>query len=67
MKTVKITCDSCGADLTDTGAMPAYRIRVTAEPLRHTSVMTYDVLVYSPLDHDMYFCGLVCMDKKNNR
>lgn len=61
MQKNKITCDRCGADIATTGEMPAFRLRLSAEELPHSSNIGYSVLVYPPIDSDCHFCNLTCL------
>jgi len=61
MKTERVICDNCGKDITETGAMPAYRLRLTAEQLEHNTKFVHAVLIYPPLPADLYFCNLQCL------
>jgi hypothetical protein len=62
MKTVKIECDYCQADLTVTNSMPRFRINVECEPLLHISGMPiFATFVQPPIDQPLHFCGLPCM------
>lgn len=55
------TCDQCDKDLTYTGNCVDYRIGVYAEniPTRSCSVTLMNI--EPPFDHDIHFCGVVCM------
>lgn len=61
MREVKITCDGCGKDITNTAQMPAFRLHLLAEALPHTSNSVYAVLVYPPIESDCYFCDTSCL------
>lgn len=63
MKAVTITCDGCGKDITETGAMPAFRLHLSAEHVPSTTKVGYLVLVYPPIREDHYFCDLYCLRK----
>lgn len=60
-KEVKISCDSCGKDITSTGGIPGFRLHLASEilPMREGPVAA--VLVYPDIDNDMYFCDLRCL------
>ena len=62
MKTVKIECDNCDEDLNDAGAMPSFRLRLTSESIPNSGGMVYSILTYPPIEHDLYFCGLGCLN-----
>jgi len=61
MREVKITCDGCGKDITNTAQMPAFRLHLLAESLPHTSNSVYSVRVYPPIKRDCYFCDTECL------
>lgn len=67
----KITCDECQADITATGAMPGFRLKLSCESLPQIGASSYAVMVYPPLDHTHYFCGMDCigvwMSKQTNQ
>lgn len=60
MKKIEITCDSCGADLSQESSMPGYRLSLSCEPTP-TGCVVYSVLVYPPLDRPHHFCGTGCL------
>lgn len=61
MITISITCEHCGKDITNTGKMPAFRLKLSAEALPSTSGVILTVLVSPPIDGERYFCGLSCL------
>lgn len=61
MKKLEITCDTCGADITTTGPMPAHRLELRAVDLPQTGGFTYAVMNYPPIDRDYHFCGIKCL------
>ena len=63
MKTVTILCDNCNADLNDAGAMPTYRLCLKSEAVPNSGGIMYSVMVYPLIAHDMYFCGLGCLNQ----
>lgn len=60
-KTVRILCDHCGGDITTTGKMPAFRLRLAAEALEHAVNVIHAVNVHPPIKEDAYFCNLFCL------
>ena len=60
-KETKITCDNCESDLTDSGSMPRYRLHLSAERMRNKSNVECAVIVYPPIERDLYFCGMKCL------
>jgi len=66
-KITTITCDACGNDLTETNAMPKFRLRLTSEALPHNTNSIYAVMVYPPIRNDMYFCSIACIREYVNR
>ena len=67
-KTVKVTCDGCGHDLTTRSNSVDYRLLLAAEskPGYGTGFYT-DMMIYPPVDRTYYFCGLQCLDHWRNR
>jgi len=65
MKDTKITCDSCGNDLTYTGNCIDYRILVCCEvkPLYPGSMSATAMGISPPLEGDHHFCGSICLRK----
>lgn len=61
-KTVKITCDQCGEDITDTGLMPKCRIVIHSERLPHTTNERYAISAHDPVPTPLYFCSWACME-----
>ena len=61
MEKVEITCDYCGKDITVTSETPAFRLKLSAEGLPHTSKGIYTVLVNPPISSDCHFCNLACL------
>jgi hypothetical protein len=57
----KVTCDNCNADLTNTGAMPRFRLRLSSEGLTHNSDMIYAVMVFPEIERDHHFCSKSCL------
>jgi hypothetical protein len=64
VKTVKVTCDGCGADLTTRSNSVDYRLVLFAEnkPGNGSGVYT-DMGIGPPVDRTYYFCRLDCMDR----
>jgi hypothetical protein len=61
MKTMKITCDRCEADLTTTGNCEDYRLALVNERVPSRGGATTDMIVYPLINVDMHFCGLTCL------
>ena len=61
MKNIKITCDDCGKDITETGSMPAFRLVLSSEKLPSSANSIYAVLVEPPIDRTYYFCNCICL------
>lgn len=59
----KVTCDKCGEDITETGAMPRYRIVLDCESLPSNTNYRYAVAISPPIDQTMHFCGFVCLSE----
>lgn len=56
-----ITCDNCEKDITKTGAMPTFRLKLSSEALPQEGGITFAVVVYPLLDGDKYFCDRICL------
>lgn len=67
MKQIKITCDNCMNDITQTDATPAYRIELQAKPMPHSTSFIHDLCVMPPIDREMYFCGVGCLKQWVNK
>lgn len=63
MREEKTTCNNCGADITNTGKTPKFRLRLVAEALPHTASTIHAVLVYPPIKEDHHFCNLKCLQE----
>ncbi len=61
-KQTKITCDSCGKDLTFTGNCDGYYITLANTRMASWGGAVTLMAVYPALDHDLTFCGLTCLD-----
>lgn len=62
MQTIEIKCDQCGADLSDAGAMPSYRLHLHPEPIPNSGNEMYAVMVFPPMDgKSAHFCGIRCL------
>ncbi len=67
-KTVKITCDGCGADLTTRSNSVDYRLVLASEGKPGYGAGAYtDMMIYPPVARDFYFCGLGCLDHWRSR
>jgi hypothetical protein len=63
MKTVSITCDQCGNDLSTPTPRPDYFLTLT-EHAAPTTNFVYSVHIERQLKSgDMHFCGLGCLVK----
>ncbi len=61
MNQTKITCDSCGADLTTTGNCVDYRLAVTSEPIPSGGGLVTLMHVEPIIPHAAHFCGMQCL------
>ena len=66
-KTVQLTCDGCGADIAYTGNSVDYRLALVVQSMPSRGGFVTDMMIYPPLKHDCYFCGLNCMDQWTDR
>ena len=63
MLNTTITCDTCAADLTESGSMPKYYLTLQAFRMANTSGMEYLVGVMPPINKRMDFCSMTCLEK----
>lgn len=61
MKTITITCDQCGKDLSESGPMPTYMITLDSVMVSSTSDFRYAVHVTPPVARQKHFCGPKCV------
>jgi hypothetical protein len=66
-KTVKISCDECGADLSYSGNSVDYRVALLNESIPSRGGFVTDMMIYPALEQNAYFCGLGCLDKWRDR
>lgn len=67
-KTVKVTCDGCGRDLTTRTNIVDYRLVLASESKPSHGPGAYtDMALYPPVDRDYYFCDLECLDHWRDR
>lgn len=60
---IKILCDSCQANLTQTTNSIDYRLKLSCEVIPcHKGAVT-DMMVYPPIDADKHFCSKGCLQK----
>lgn len=57
----EITCDHCGADLTQTTNCEGYRLHLGNELIPSVGSVVTLLSVERALDEDAYFCGLICL------
>lgn len=62
-KTVKITCDGCGSDLTTTGNCDAYRLHLSNERIPSAGGFVTMMGMYPVLESDLYVCSVACLIK----
>lgn len=66
---VQILCDTCEKDISPhvSGCPAEYILHVQAQDIaQHKAGQAiYSVMVYPPIDNDLYFCGIGCMQKYN--
>lgn len=67
-KTVRVTCDGCGSDLTTRSNSVDYRLVLAAQSKPGYGPGFYtDMMIYPPVDRAYYFCGLGCLDHWRDR
>lgn len=60
-KLVRIVCDNCNSDLTDTGNSIDWRLALINERKECRDVAVTNMMIYPSIDRDAYFCGLGCL------
>jgi hypothetical protein len=58
---IEITCDGCKTDITVTGAMPTYRLKLSSEEIHQIAGFRFTAVPDTIIEQDAYFCGLVCL------
>lgn len=63
MKKEEVLCDNCGGDITYTHNSIDYRISCCVERIPHNprASSVTSMMIYPPLEHDHYFCGVGCL------
>ena len=68
MKTEKVTCDGCGADLTRRTNSVDYRLVLASESKPgHGSGFYTDMMIYPAIQRAHHFCDLACLDHWRGR
>ena len=62
MKTVTITCDGCGKNLTVSKSSGRFRLALSPQLIEHTSKGD-DVGTAKPSTDLVHFCDLTCLDR----
>jgi hypothetical protein len=61
---LNLSCDNCNVDLSDSGPMPRFRMRLVNERMPNKSGFTYAVSVSPIIPVGEYdFCGSECLSK----
>ena len=60
-KELKISCDSCGRDLTSTTNCEDYRIALLNDSIPSIGEPVTAMAVYPPLRQDHYLCDIKCL------
>lgn len=61
MRVITVICDHCGADLSDAGPMPSYRIALASEAIPNSGPAMFDVAVGPQIPEPMHFCKMACL------
>lgn len=63
MKMIKIACDNCDTDLTESPIRPAYRLMLHVEriPTESECEMCAPEISRPPLNEDAHFCNIGCL------
>lgn len=59
----QINCDYCESDLTVSEGITKYRLDLICTACQHVGGNVLDVYIYPPLDKDLHFCGLGCLNR----
>jgi len=62
---IKIICDTCDKDITTCEGGLDYRLYLLAQKVPNRSNIQLDLCVRPPIDDDMYFCSLRCLEKSD--
>ncbi len=60
---ITIMCDSCNRDLTSCEQIMDFRLNVKCERIPMVSGIVIDVMIYPPIDRELNFCGIGCLNK----
>lgn len=60
-KSVKITRDACGADLTTSTNSVDWRLALVNEPIPPAGGNVTAAMKYRVIEGDRYFCGIPCL------
>jgi hypothetical protein len=63
MKTITVTCDGCGRDITTTGNCEDWRLKLANDPIPNPGPTATLLAISPPIREDKYFCGLKCLAK----
>lgn len=61
MKSVRITCDRCEANLTSTGNCEDFRLLLSPEAIPSVGGFVTAMVMLPALDRDYHFCGWKCL------
>jgi hypothetical protein len=68
MRTERVTCDGCGADLTTRTNMVDYRLVLASESKPGHGEGFYTAMgIYPTINRAHHFCGLACLDLWRDR
>jgi hypothetical protein len=63
MRTTTINCDTCNADLTDSGPRPTYYLTLNSVKMANRSGAEFAIMVHPPTKGQMDFCSKACLAK----
>ena len=63
MRIVKVICDYCNGDLTETSNCYDYRILLKSDIIPCKEGMVTDMHIFPHFESDLYFCGTGCLLK----
>ncbi len=62
MKTIKINCDCCNNDITETKGKLKYRLCLFSELLDNNSCVNCSAMVYPIVEGVKHFCAFSCLN-----
>lgn len=61
MRNEKVSCDSCGRDITTSGNSIDYRIVLQSEVVPFEGIGCTDMMIWPQIKGAKHFCGITCL------